>query len=274
MKPHAPTVLEASLWSLGWVTLSCLFGLGVWMLMGADSGTRWFTAYVMEKSLSVDNLFVFSLIFGYFKIPVKFQNRCLLWGIIGVFMLRGCLLLAGVGAVQTFHWLTYVFGAILVWNGAKMLKQEEDKADIENELAVRIAKKIITYQPEKTLSGKFFVNSRATRLFVCLVAIELADVIFAVDSIPVVVSVTQNFFLALSSNIAAILGLRSLYFLLEHLLSRLQYLPLALSAVLIFIGAKMLAAPWVGITQTQSLVVVFGLIALATVLSIIKGNKK
>lgn len=272
-KPHAPTVTEASLWSLGWVILSCLFGGYVWLHMGADAGTRWFTAYVMEKSLSVDNLFVFSLIFGYFQIPVKFQHKCLLWGMLGVFVLRGTLLLIGVGAVQSFHWLTYVFGAILVYNGLKMFKQEDDDHDVENEPAVKIAKKLVPYQPEKTLGGNFFVNSKATRLLVCVVAIELADVIFAVDSIPVVVSVTQDFFLAITSNVAAILGLRSLYFLLEHLLNRLHYLPIALAAVLTFIGAKMLLAHWVHITQVQSLGVVFGLLIFATIASIMKGKQ-
>lgn len=270
MKPHAPTVLEASLWSLSWVALSCLFGLLVWLNMGPDAGTKWFTAYVMEKSLSVDNLFVFSLIFGYFNIPTKFQNRCLLWGIVGVFILRGALLLAGVGAVQTFHWLTYVFGAILIWNGLKMFKAEDDEPNVENELAVRIAKKTLSYQAEKVLSGKFFIQGKATRLFVCLVAIELADVIFAVDSIPVVISVTQDLFLALTSNIAAILGLRSLYFLLEHLMKRLTYLPLALGAILVFIGAKMLLESVVHITQLQSLAVVFGLLGIASAASLLK----
>jgi len=271
-KPHPPTVAEASLWSLGWVTLSCLFGGYIWLHMGIDSGTRWFTAYVMEKSLSVDNLFVFSLIFGYFQIPVKFQHKCLLWGMVGVFVLRGSLLLIGVGAVQSFHWLTYIFGAILIYNGLKMFKQEDDAQDVENDPAVKIAKRFIPYQVEKILSGNFFIHSKATRLLVCVVAIELADVIFAVDSIPVVVSVTQDFFLAFTSNIAAILGLRSLYFLLEHLLTRLHYLPIALAAVLTFIGSKMLVEHWIHITQIQSLCVVFGLLAIAVIASM-KGKK-
>lgn len=297
-KAQAPTVRQAALWSLAWISLAVAFGAGVWGVQGAEHGTRWFTAYIMEKSLNVDNLFVFSLIFAYFHIPSKFQHKCLVYGVIGVALLRGLLITAGIQAVTSFHWLLYLFGAFLVYAGVTMFRSNDDDNEVENSWAVRIAKHLVPYLPQQILDGKFFVRrviisysgakiplvggpytqlpikTYATRLLVCLFAIEIADVLFAVDSIPVVVSVTQNFFLAYTSNIMAILGLRSLYFLLDHLLHRLAYLPYALGLILAFIGTKMLIEPWLPISQLHSLAVVFGLLAGATVLSILTTKEK
>jgi len=289
-KPHAPSVREAILWSAVWVALSCGVGALFWVTQGADAGTRWFTAYVMEKALSMDNLFVFSLVFAYFNIPAKYRHRVLVWGIIGAVVLRLTLIAAGVGLVSMFGWVLYLFGAFLVYAGIKLLViGDDDDNDVENSLAVRLAKRFIPYIGIRSPT-RFFVKitetvnmgdgntpamrtkTYATRLFLCLVAIELSDVIFAVDSVPVVVSISQDFLIAFTSNIMAILGLRALFFLLQHLLDRLHYLPLALGAILTFIGVKMLAVDVVHISPAQSLAVVVALLAAGVGASLLKRS--
>lgn len=292
-KPHAPSVKEATLTSLFWVGLSVAFGAGVWWWGGPALGMQWFTAYTMEKALSVDNLFVFSLILAYFKVAPQYRHKVLFYGVLGAIIFRTLMLVAGVTLVSTFHWLLYLFGAFLLFTGVKMLvNNEDDEADVENSLAVRIVHSLglplcVDYKPGE---GKFWVRlpgvpiafptekSKGQRvftlMFLALIAVEIADVVFAVDSIPVVLAVTQHFMVAYTATIMAILGLRSLFFVLEHLLSRLRYLPLALGFILAFIGAKMLAADFIPISVGASLAVVLSTLALATVASALNPEEK
>lgn len=294
-KAHAPSVKEASLTSLFWVAVSIAFGIGVWHFEGPTLGIQWFTAYTMEKALSVDNLFVFSLIFGYFKIDPKYRHKVLFWGILGAIVMRTGMLLAGVTLVQTFHWLLYIFGVFLLYTGVKMiLAKGDDEADVENSMAVRIVRKLgLPVINHPRAEGKFWVRLpkmsysmaaqaskinrqrfHVTTLFLALVAVEISDVVFAVDSVPVVLAVTQDFMVAYTATIMAILGLRSLFFVLEHLLSRLRYLPLALGFILAFIGGKMLIADFFHIPVGVSLAVVLATLTLATVASVLNPETK
>ncbi len=274
-KAHAPTVKEAVGNSLAWIALSVAFGGVIWFERGAHDAGLYFTAYLMEKSLSVDNLFVFSLIFTYFGIKGEYRHKVLYWGIFGAVALRMLMIGAGVGLVQAFSWVLYPFGAWLVWAGVQMFRQGEDEPDdVGESLAVRMAKKLVEVWDADHF-GKFFITSKnghrfATTMLLALVAIELADVIFAVDSIPVVVAFTNDFTLAFTSNLMAVLGLRSLFFLLDHLLSRLVYLTYALGFALSFIGVKMLIVDFWHIPTGLSIGVILGALGVATVASVIK----
>lgn len=286
--PHAPSVKEATLTSLFWVAVAVAFGAGVWLCKGPVLGMQWFTAYTMEKALSVDNLFIFSLIFGYFKIKPKYRHKVLFYGILGALTLRTGMLLAGVTLVQMFDFLLYGFGAFLLYTGLNMLLAGDDEQDdVAESWAVRIARGLnlpLLFDPRLDRrkpwgnEGKFTVRLGSRRLytlmFLALIAVEIADVVFAVDSIPVVLAVTQDFMVAYSATILAILGLRSLFFVLEHLLSRLRYLPVALGFILAFIGAKMLVADFFPISVGVSLAVVLSTLALATVTSVLNPEEK
>lgn len=289
-KPHAPSVKEATFTSLFWVAVSLAFGAGIWFFKGPVLGMQWFTAYTMEKALSVDNLFVFSLIFGYFKIKPEYRHKVLFYGIIGAIIMRTFMLLMGVTLVSTFHWLLYIFGAFLLYTGVKMLiAGDNEDTDVSKSLAVRIAGKFFKVDPNPDHSGKFFIQvpthselglvgvtgvRMASLMLLALVAVEISDVVFAVDSIPVVLAITQDFMVAYTATILAILGLRSLFFVLEHLLSRLRYLPIALGFILAFIGAKMLVADFIHISVGASLAVVLAALTLAGVTSMLNPEKK
>lgn len=282
-KAHAPTVKQAALNSLAWVALAVAFGGLMWWERGAHDAGLYFTAYLMEKSLSVDNLFVFSLIFAYFGIKGEHRHKVLYWGIFGAIVLRIVMIGAGVQLVSMFSWLLYPFGAFLVYAGIKMFRQGEDEPeDVGNSLAVRIARwlvpvwtgdhkgKFFVYPLQKRLGNPHTVTRTraATTMLLALVAVELADVIFAVDSIPVVVAFTQDFTIAFTSNLMAILGLRSLFFLLDHLLSRLVYLSYALGFALTFIGVKMLIADFVHIPTGISIGLIIGALVVAALASL------
>lgn len=275
-KAHAPSVKEATLASLFWIGVSLLFGAGIWFFKGPVLGMQWYTAYTMEKALSVDNLFVFSLIFGYFKIDPKYRHKVLFYGVLGAIVMRTGMLLAGVTLVQTFHWALYLFGGFLFYTGIKMLLTKDDEPDVENGLAMRIIRRL-GLRVSNSVQGKFWFKERYqgvigttfTPLFLALIAVEISDVVFAVDSIPVVLAVTQDFMVAYTATIMAILGLRALFFVLEHLLSRMRYLPMALGFILAFIGAKMLAADFFHISVGVSLAVVLATLTLATVASVL-----
>lgn len=285
-KAHAPSIREATVTSLIWVAVSIAFGIGVWHYSGPVLGMQWFTAYTMEKALSVDNLFVFSLIFAYFKIDPKYRHKVLFYGILGAIIMRTGMLVAGITLVQTFHWLLYIFGAFLLYTGIKMLTaKDDDDADVQNSLAVRIVSRLgLRFAAPPVGEGKFWVTQTHpytgkpvrfyTSMFMALIAVEIADVVFAVDSIPVVLAITQDFMVAYTSTILAILGLRSLFFVLEHLLSRLRYLPIALGFILAFIGSKMLIADFYHVPVSISLAVVLSALIVATVASAFNPEKK
>ena len=270
-------VREALAWSAAWVGLSLLFGWGVFHFLGHGAGQEFLTAYVVEKSLSVDNLFVFVVLFGALGIPRELQHRVLFWGIFSALVLRAAMILGGVALLARFHWLTYVFGGFLVFTGWKLWAQDEDAGAG----ATRILEWVRRVLPTTSdLRGhSFFVRDqgriRGTPLLLALVAIEIADVAFAVDSIPAVFAVSTDPFIVFTSNIFAILGLRSLYFLLADLVRRFVYLRPGLSAVLVYVGLKMMSVRWVKIPPSVSLGIILGILSIAVLASwLVSGRSR
>jgi tellurite resistance protein TerC len=261
---------QAAAWTL--VCVASAFGFAAWL--GASFGGRpaleFVTGYLIEYALSVDNLFVFLLIFTYFAVPAEHQRRVLFWGILGAVLLRGLFILAGTALITRFAWTIYVFGAFLVWTGFKLLFAGDDVIEIETNPAVRIAQRFLPVTP--VYHGEHFlvrIDGRrfATPLLLVLVVIDLVDVVFAVDSIPAVFGVTRDPFLVFTSNMFAILGLRALYFLIADFMGRFHYLKYGLGLVLAFVGAKMVVTPWLHVPIGVSLGVVAGLLAASVVAS-------
>ena len=269
---HKVSMREAAIFSLAWVLLSLLFGVGILHYFGYQPALEFFTGYLIEKSLSVDNLFLFLVIFRTFAIDERLQHRMLEWGILGALVMRGVMILAGAELVERFSWVLYGFGAFLVYAGIHMLFVKKEKVRPEQSVIFRFASKHLRvtrdYQGEH-----FFVRSRgklyATPLFIVLLVIEITDVTLAVDSIPAIFGITRDAFIVYTSNVFAILGLRAMYFLLAGVLNRLRFLTVGLSFVLSFIGAKMLAQHWVEIPQHISLIVVGGILLLALGVSLL-----
>jgi tellurite resistance protein TerC len=241
---------QAFLWSEFYVLVALSFCAWIWTRLGADSAMTFLTGYVVEMSLSIDNLFVFILIFGSFKIEQKYQHRVLFWGILGALIMRAICIGVGVAALERFQWLTYIFAIILIWAGVKTLKgKEDDEEDPANGIIASTIRKI---------NGKLF----ATPLFVALILVEISDVIFAVDSIPAVLAVSKDTFIVYSSNIFAILGLRSLYFVLASMVNMFKHLDKAISFILIFIGIKIGIEHWYNIPVGIALSVILGALAI------------
>jgi tellurite resistance protein TerC len=241
-KSHAVSFREAAIWSVVWVVLSLGIGGWIYAAHGAAKGTEFLTGYIIEKALSVDNIFVFAVIFATFGIPAAFQHRVLFWGIFGALVLRAAFIMAGGAFLARFHWAIYVFGGILILTGLKLLWQKDLTPDPAGNLFVRLFKR--TFPTTTTLHGdKFFTvyNGRrvATPLLIALIAVEATDVVFAVDSVPAIFAVTQDQFIVFTSNICAILGLRSMYFLLGGMMDRFRYLKVGLALILVFVGGKM-----------------------------------
>ena len=259
-RAHALSIREATLASAGWVTLALLFGGFLWLREGATHALEYYTGYLIELSLSVDNLFVFILVFNTFAVPAIYQHRVLFWGILTAIVLRAAMILGGAALIQRFDWLIYVFGAFLVITGIKLaLRDEEEEPHPEKSWSFRTLRRIVP--ATSTYHGHaFFVRVAgrlvATPLFLALAMIEISDVIFALDSIPAIFGVTLDPFIVFTSNIFAILGLRSLFFAVARMMDRFAYLEVGLSAVLIFIGAKMLASGWIHVSPLVSLAVV------------------
>ena len=242
-KDSVVKIKEALLWSAFWIALALVFNVGVYFYAGKQVAFDFFTAYLLEKSLSVDNLFVFILIFGFFKIKPELQHRVLFWGIIGALVMRAIFIFAGVALITKFAWIMYVFGAFLIYTGIHMLFEKDDKEfDPNKNIVIKLFRKIMPVSDE-IVGHKFFIRKNhityATPLFIALLLIEASDVIFAVDSIPAVLSVTSDVFIVFTSNIFAILGLRSLYFALNGVMGLFRYLKFALAFILSFIGVKM-----------------------------------
>lgn len=239
---HVIGFKEAAWWSALWVSLSLVFALVLGLTLGTGAGVDFTTAWLLEKSLSVDNLFVFALIFGYFKVPREFQHRVLFFGVIGALVFRGIFLAAGVAVVSQFTAILFVFAAILLYSAYKLVKGDEDDYDPGSSVAIRLLRKVIPVRDEYA-GTKFFVKEAgkrvATPLLAVVVAIEAADLVFAVDSVPAVLAVSDDAFIVYSSNAFAILGLRALYFLLAGLLEKFHYLSKGLSIILAFIGVKL-----------------------------------
>lgn len=239
---HVIGFREATLWSAGWISLAVLFGVVVFLVVGTDAGVEYTTAWLLEKSLSVDNLFVFALIFSYFKVPRAYQHRVLFLGVLGALVFRGLFLAAGVAVVNRFTAVLFVFAAILFWSSYKILKGEDDSFDPGKSVAVRLLRKVIPVRDEYA-GPHFFVKEAgkrvATPLLAVVAAIEAADLVFAVDSVPAVLAVSSDVFIVYTSNAFAILGLRALYFMLAGLLDRFHYLSVGLALILGFIGVKL-----------------------------------
>jgi tellurite resistance protein TerC len=265
-------IKEALRWSAIWITLALLFNLGVYLWYGTDAALAFLTGYVLEESLSVDNLFVFLMILSYFSVPQAYQHKVLFWGILGALLMRGMMIAVGTVLMQTFHWVLYIFGGFLVLTGVKMVVQQHDDVHPEQNPVVRLFTRFMpvtaTYHAEKffvQLNGRYF----ATPLFVVLLMVEVTDVVFALDSIPAVLAVTTDPFIVYTSNVFAILGLRSLFFALYGLMGLFQYLRYGLAVVLVFIGIKMLLSDVIHIPVHWALAVVLGVILLSVLASLI-----
>ena len=245
-KSHEVKIKEALAWSAVWISLALLFNLGLFFWRGKEPALQFLTGYLIELSLSVDNLFVFLLIFMFFKVPAAFQHKVLFWGILGAQVMRGLLIGVGVVLITQFHWILYLFGVFLVFTGIKMAVQEEE-AEVrpERNILVRFFKKFMPVTPEYH-GSRFFVKMEgrtfATLLFVVVIVLETTDLLFALDSIPAIFAITTDPFVVYTSNICAILGLRSLYFALAGMMNLFHYLKIGLAVVLTFVGAKMLLA--------------------------------
>jgi tellurite resistance protein TerC len=277
-KSEKVSLKEAAIWSGVWVALSLCFALAVYLNMGRESGLEFLTGYLIEYALSIDNIFVFVLIFSYFSVPEKYQHRVLFWGIIGALVLRGVMIVAGSALVTRFAWTLYIFGAFLVFTGLKMALQKDDAAyNPERDPVLRLARKLVPVTPDYR-GDKFFVREpdakgrlryAATPLFIVLLIVDTTDIVFATDSIPAIFAVTRDPFIVYTSNICAVLGLRALYFLLANVVDKFVYLKLGLSLVLVFIGAKMLLEHFLHIPIVAALGVV-GLVLGSAIFASVK----
>jgi tellurite resistance protein TerC len=268
---HAPTVREAAIWSSVWITLALLFNVLIFQAEGPQKGMEWLTGYVLEKSLSVDNLFVFVLVFQSFQVDLRHQHRVLFWGVLGALIMRAAMILAGTALLNRFEWMIYVFGGFLIYTGLKMLLVEEAEADPTQSPLVRAFKRLLPF--DETGGHEHFTIVRegrrfATPMLLVLLTIEVTDLVFAVDSIPAVLAVSRDPFVVYTSNIFAVMGLRSLYFLLAKMIDRFHRLKTGLAVVLAFVGVKMCIVEWIKIPVQYSLLVIAAVLAGSVVASL------
>jgi tellurite resistance protein TerC len=283
-KAHKVSVREAASWSLVWVSLALAFNAGLWWYLSGTVGSEiadrkaleFLTGYLIEKSLSVDNVFIFLLIFASFHVAPEFQRRVLIYGVLGAIVMRAVMILAGAWVVQEFSWVLYLFGAFLVVTGMRMLVMAEKEPDLEKNPVLRFARKHLRIA-EGDHGEKFMVMKNGVRhftpLFLVLILIEVTDLVFAVDSIPAIFAITTDPFIVFTSNIFAIMGLRALYFLLADVADRFHLLKYGLAMVLTFIGTKMLIMPWVHVPVGASLAIVAVLIGSSVIASLIATHK-
>ncbi|MEY3344240.1 MAG: hypothetical protein RL090_1924, partial [Bacteroidota bacterium] len=258
--------------------LAMIFNFFIYKWFGETKALEFFTGYIIEKALSVDNIFVFVLIFTYFQIPAKYQHKVLFWGILGALVMRVIFIFAGVALLEKFHWTIYIFGGILIFTGIRMLKDTDKKLEPEKNPVVKLFKKFMPFT-DKLHGDKFFIRENgkrtATLLFLVLIIVEVTDLVFAVDSIPAILAVTQDHFIVYTSNVFAILGLRSLYFALAHIIDRFKYLAVGLSVILIFVGLKMVAVDIYKVEIHHSLIFIVSVLITSVVFSMLKtGSKK
>jgi tellurite resistance protein TerC len=268
---HEVTMREAATSSAMWVALGLAFGAVVWMVWGGDRAGEYYAGYLIEKSLSVDNIFVFALLFSFFAVPAAYQHRLLFWGVLGALVFRGLFIAAGAALLENFHWIIYVFGGFLVWTGVRMARHGDAEVHPERNPMLRLLRRVMPVT-DSYVGTRFFLRrdhrTWATPLFAVLVAIETTDVLFAVDSIPAIFAVTDEPFLVFTSNAFAILGLRALYFLLAGLMDRFVYLKYGLAAILVFVGIKMLLVDVWHIPIALSLAVIAAVLGAAVALSL------
>jgi tellurite resistance protein TerC len=274
-RAHTVRFREALSWSLLWIALAAGFAVLVLFWHGRTAALEFVTGYVIELSLSVDNLFVFLVIFRYFRVDGANQHKVLFWGILGALLMRGLFILLGVRLISRFHWIIYVFGALLVYSGLKLLRADNSEVHPEKNPVLRVFRRWVPVTKDY-VDGKFFVRRPglfATPLFVVLLVVETTDILFAVDSVPAVLAITLNAFIVYTSNVFAILGLRSMYFALAGMMDIFHYLHYGLSVVLMFIGAKMLLSHYYSIPTGMALAVVGGVLTISVVASLLFPNK-
>lgn len=272
-KSHVISIREALIWSMGWIFISLMFNVVVYFRFGYDSALEFLTGYLIEKSLSVDNIFVFAIVFNYFGVSSQYQHKVLYWGIIGALVMRGALIALGTALISNFHWVIYIFGAFLVYTGIKMAVQKGVSVHPERNPVVNLAKKFMPITKEYH-GNNFVVNIEGKRYFtpliVVLMVVEVTDLAFAVDSIPAIFAITHDSFIVYTSNVFAILGLRALYFALSGILELFHYLKYGLGMVLSFVGTKMLISEIYDIPILIALGVVAAILTISIVVSILK----
>ncbi len=275
-KAHVIKIKEALVWSAVWVTLALLFNLGIYFWRGPETALEFLTGYLIEKSLSVDNIFVFLLIFSYFGVPSLHQHKVLFWGILGALIMRAVFIATGVTLIEKFHWIIYVFGAFLILTGIRMALQKDRKINPERNPILRLFRRWVPVT-EDYVEDRFFAKRAkrylATPLFIVLLVIETTDVIFAVDSIPAILAITLDPFIVYTSNVFAILGLRALYFAVAGIMGFFHHLHYGLSAVLVFVGIKMLLADLYKIPVSIALSVVGGILLISVMGSVFDKKK-
>jgi tellurite resistance protein TerC len=274
-RAHTVKFREALAWSAVWIALAVIFAVVVFFWHGRTSALEFVTGYVIELSLSVDNLFVFLLIFRFFHVPPVHQHKVLFWGILGALIMRAVFIVAGVGLIQRFHWIVYVFGAFLVYSGIKLFFQEEAEIHPEKNPVLRLFRRFVPVTKDYE-GNKFFVRRAglyATPLFVVLLVVETTDLLFAVDSIPAILAITRDAFIVYTSNVFAIMGLRSMYFALAGMMEMFRYLHYGLSLVLVFVGAKMLLSHYLEIPTPVALAAVAGVLAISVIASVANPKK-
>jgi tellurite resistance protein TerC len=273
---HGVKFREAVLWSVGWILLAVAFGVLVYFWRGRETAVEFTTGYIIELSLSVDNLFIFLLIFRYFRVPSGYQHKVLFWGIVGALVMRGVFIGVGIGLIRKFHWVIFVFGAFLVYSGIRLLGKRGMEVDPQRNPIVRLFRRLIPVTDD--YEGDRFVVRRAgiyaTPLLIVLIVVETTDLLFATDSIPAVLAITLKPFVVYTSNVFAILGLRSLYFVLAGMMDVFHYLHYGLAVVLIFIGGKMLAADYYQIPTLWALGVVAGVLIISMAASVVRPNRQ
>ena len=275
-KAHTVSTREALTWTVAWVSLALLFAAGLWLRSGGERALEFVTGYLIEYSLSMDNIFVFVLIFTFFAVPATYQHRVLFWGILGALVMRGIMIVAGAALIDRFSWIIYLFGAFLVFTGLRMALHDHEEIHPERNPLLRLFRRLmpVTHDYE----GKHFFVRRAGRLlatplFIVLLMVETTDLIFAVDSIPAIFAVTRDPFIVFTSNVFAILGLRSLYFVLAGAMSKFHYLRFGLAGVLTFVGIKMLASGWYHLPTAASLLVIALLLGGAVLASLLRARQ-
>jgi tellurite resistance protein TerC len=276
-KTHTVKLKEALGWSAVWITLALFYNLGIYFWLGKVKALEFLTGYVLEKSLSVDNIFVFIMLFSYFRVPAEYQHKVLFWGILGALIMRAVFIALGVALIQKFEWVIYLFGAVLIYSGIKMGMHKDEEVHPEHNPMLRLFRK--AFPVTRDFEGnRFWVRREtgllATPLMVVLVVVETTDVVFAVDSIPAVLAITQDPFIVYTSNVFAILGLRALYFALAGVMNIFHFLHYGLSIILVFVGVKMIVSHWFKIPIGIALGVVAGVLALSVVASLLWPEKK
>jgi len=276
-RAHVVSLREAAIWSAVWISLSLLFNAGVFILMGSQKGMEFLTGYIIEKSLSVDNIFVFVMIFSYFNVPAQYQHRVLFYGILGALIMRAIFIGAGLGLLELFHWIIYPFGAFLVVTGLRMLTQRHAEVHPERNPVLRLTRRFLPVTPDY-VEQRFIVRQAAkwmaTPLLLVLIVIETTDLVFAVDSIPAIIAITRDPFIVYTSNVSAILGLRALYFLLAGVMRHFRYLKAGLSVVLCSVGVKMMLVDIYKIPIYMALGAVFVILGTAILASLIAARRE